>query len=74
MSLTCLSDYLSVCQEGPFVYMSLVGTVETSEGPLAELCEFYFILLHFTALYFTAVFTFTLTPYFSCTTFHTIKH
>uniref|UniRef100_A0A3Q1EWH6 EBP like n=1 Tax=Acanthochromis polyacanthus TaxID=80966 RepID=A0A3Q1EWH6_9TELE len=25
--------------EGPFVYMSLVGTVETSEGPLAELCE-----------------------------------
>lgn len=29
-------------QEGPFVYMSLVGTVETSEGPLAELCEFNF--------------------------------
>uniref|UniRef100_A0A3P8VG50 EBP like n=1 Tax=Cynoglossus semilaevis TaxID=244447 RepID=A0A3P8VG50_CYNSE len=27
--------------EGPFVYMSLVGTVQTSEGPLAELCEYY---------------------------------
>lgn len=28
--------------------MSLVGTVETSEGPLAELCEFvtlYFVVL-----------------------------
>lgn len=33
---------LSISQEGPFVYMSLVGTVETSEGPLAELCEFNF--------------------------------
>uniref|UniRef100_A0A3P9HR55 EBP like n=1 Tax=Oryzias latipes TaxID=8090 RepID=A0A3P9HR55_ORYLA len=27
--------------EGPFVYMSLVGTVETSEGPLAELWKEY---------------------------------
>ncbi|XP_026219316.1 emopamil-binding protein-like [Anabas testudineus] len=27
--------------EGPFVYMSLVGTVETSEGPLAELWREY---------------------------------
>ncbi|XP_037552460.1 emopamil-binding protein-like [Nematolebias whitei] len=27
--------------EGPFVYMSLVGTVETSKGPLAELWKEY---------------------------------
>ncbi|XP_038587796.1 emopamil-binding protein-like [Micropterus salmoides] len=27
--------------EGPFVYMSLVGTVETSDGPLAELWKEY---------------------------------
>ncbi|KAK2857268.1 hypothetical protein Q5P01_006003 [Channa striata] len=27
--------------EGPFVYMSLVGTVETSEGPMAELWKEY---------------------------------
>ncbi|KAM6892965.1 LOW QUALITY PROTEIN: emopamil-binding protein-like [Lycodopsis pacificus] len=27
--------------EGPFVYMSLVGTMETSEGPLAELWKEY---------------------------------
>ncbi|XP_029369977.1 emopamil-binding protein-like [Echeneis naucrates] len=27
--------------EGPFVYMSLVGTVETAEGPLAELWREY---------------------------------
>ncbi|XP_029030237.1 emopamil-binding protein-like [Betta splendens] len=27
--------------EGPFVYMSLVGTVETSEGPLADLWKEY---------------------------------
>uniref|UniRef100_A0A3Q3CI26 EBP like n=1 Tax=Haplochromis burtoni TaxID=8153 RepID=A0A3Q3CI26_HAPBU len=27
--------------EGPFVYMSLVGTVEASEGPLAELWKEY---------------------------------
>ncbi|XP_074520585.1 emopamil-binding protein-like [Halichoeres trimaculatus] len=27
--------------EGPFVYMSLTGTVETSEGPLAELWREY---------------------------------
>lgn len=26
-------------QEGPFVYMSLVGTVATSENVFAELCE-----------------------------------
>lgn len=44
-------------QEGPFVYMSLVGTVETSEGPLAELCEFlclyfcYFLLLFLYLIY-----------------------
>uniref|UniRef100_A0A1A8J9P4 Emopamil binding protein-like n=1 Tax=Nothobranchius kuhntae TaxID=321403 RepID=A0A1A8J9P4_NOTKU len=30
-----------VTLEGPFVYMSLVGTVETSEGPLAELWKEY---------------------------------
>lgn len=35
-----LADCPFCPQEGPFVYMSLVGTVETSEGPLAELCEF----------------------------------
>lgn len=32
--------FAAVFQEGPFVYMSVVGTVETSEGPLAQLCEF----------------------------------
>lgn len=44
MCLVCLVFLclLSISQEGPFVYMSLVGTVETSEGPLAELCEFNF--------------------------------
>lgn len=32
--------FAAVFQEGPFVYMSVVGTVETSEGPLAQLCQF----------------------------------
>lgn len=31
-------------QEGPFVYMSLVGTVATSDGIFAELCKYYIIL------------------------------
>uniref|UniRef100_A0AAZ1XK93 EXPERA domain-containing protein n=1 Tax=Oreochromis aureus TaxID=47969 RepID=A0AAZ1XK93_OREAU len=30
-----------VFQEGPFVYLSLVGTVEASDGPLAELWKEY---------------------------------
>jgi len=32
-------------QEGPFVYMSLVGNVATSDNLLAELCE-YAVLQH----------------------------
>lgn len=32
--------FAAIFQEGPFVYMSVVGTVETSEGPLAQLCQF----------------------------------
>ncbi|KAG7470385.1 emopamil-binding protein-like [Solea senegalensis] len=36
---TCLC--LLVLQEGPFVYMSLVGTVQTSKGFLAELWKEY---------------------------------
>lgn len=40
-----------VFQEGPFVYLSLVGTVEASDGPLAELCEYFVNTLQ----YFQAV-------------------
>ena len=46
MSLVVYCLLFVVCpQEGPFVYMSLVGTVETSEGPLAELCEYFYSLI-----------------------------
>lgn len=56
-----------VClQEGPFVYMSLVGTVETSEGPLAELCEYVYSLILCSVLHSTILKKDML--YFYCTT------
>lgn len=48
LSLYLPVNYLLVCftvQEGPFVYMSLVGNVATSDNLLAELCE-YAVLQH----------------------------
>lgn len=42
---TCSPLVCFTVQEGPFVYMSLVGNVATSDNPLAELCE-YAVLRH----------------------------
>lgn len=42
-----------VLQEGPFVYMSLVGTVATSDGIFAELCKSYIACFVVSCLHYT---------------------
>lgn len=37
--LLILVMHIAFTQEGPFVYMSLVGTVATADNIFSELCE-----------------------------------